>query len=525
MLCAGALLPGAVAEAAVVGRAPGARASQAAPLGVAATLAATRVSLRLDAWSVDALGRLYARGTLVPGVKGRKVLLQVQVGTRWSTGAVVKSGARGALVAPLPTLREGSFGVRWFVPATATQAAALSKRLVYRVRPAPRPPTPARVGTVVPATLFGNHALDPSTPVGAATWRLAEGQWRAVQPLSATNWQWEALDKRMAQAKVAGVTVTETLGSTPTWTGAAAPDPLPATGPEYDGTGAAAPPTTSRYLAYVNALLARNKALYGNRITAFEVWNEGDLRTFWRGTPAALADLTKVTYAAIKKAMPSATVIAAGTGTRWISGGYDPFYPSYLRELAKRGWPVDAVSAHSYPWTAQGVDHRARLVGMVQESLRAAAAPARIALWDTEVNYGMAGAGVARIGFAGSAARTMLARTYLDSIRFGVARVYWFGWFGSAIVGIPMTAGSESAVAFVQTRSWVGGALYRGCAVASGVTTCTFTRGTAVGRVVWSGAATTIARPLGVRIVRHLDATSAAAPARIAVGPEPVFLG
>ena len=68
-------------------------------------------------------------------------------------------------------------------------------------------------------------------------------------------------------------------------------------------------------------------------------------------------------------------------------------------------------------------------------------------------------------------AAAYVAQTYLDNIRLGVARAYWYSWNGNpALVGIPMQPGSAAATAYNTVFTWLKGAFYS-CTTAT-VNTC-----------------------------------------------------
>ena len=99
-------------------------------------------------------------------------------------------------------------------------------------------------------------------------------------------------------------------------------------------------------------------------------------------------------------------------------------------------------------------------------------------LWDTELNYGdrRARMPIKRV-ITGAAAARYVARTYLDSMRFGVSRVFWFGW-DMHILGTDMKSTNSGRItaggrAFIELQDWLVGKRWLGCSTnGGGVTVC-----------------------------------------------------
>lgn len=315
--------------------------------------------------------------------------------------------------------------------------------------------------------------------------------WARLQP-EPGHFDWSRLDRLVAGAEARGAEVTLVLGSTPAW---AAADPT-AEGAPWLTVGASSPPRSTReWAAYVGAVGQR----YRGRISSYEVWNEAALRLFWKGTPDQLAALTKVATDRMRAVDPSARVVSTSllprqrAWTRWAR--------SYLAGLRSRGWPVDAFALHSYqPNHLATPDGRVRTVRSVQQLLADVGAPRR-PLWDTEANFTSPAFAVRKV--TGERSADWLARAYLDSVRLGVARTYWYGGNSSTtLLAINTPSGSPSAAALTTTRGWLVGATMTGCTTSPrGVTACTLVRGSARRpiRSVLAWAATDRAAPLPVR--------------------------
>jgi hypothetical protein len=110
-------------------------------------------------------------------------------------------------------------------------------------------------------------------------------------------------------------------------------------------------------------------------------------------------------------------------------------------------------------------------------------------LWDTELNYGLAGPGdLPRQEITGAKAAGWVVRTYIDDLRYGVARSYWYIWTQQPydLLGIQAYPGSDAEQGFFALENWVFGADFGGCTEDAGAVVCTFTRDGVPSTVVWS---------------------------------------
>jgi hypothetical protein len=393
----------------------------------------------------------------------------------------------------------------------------------FRVANPYRPTAPddadiPEAGVIVDGTLFGNHPI-AGTPDYAGTVRLwdTSTSWNQIEKQQGV-YSWGALDRAVSNAEAAGQQVLLVLGGTPAW---AAVDKAP--GAEFAGEGSSMPmKDPALFENYVRAVVGR----YGGRIAAYQIWNEVNISQFWRGTPQLMADLTARAYAIIKGMQPGATVVAASTGSRWVKG-FTEFYPDYLAALKTLNWPFDAYSVHLYPTSTGTPRDRAYLLGMMKTALRIAGAPAK-PIWETEINYGITDPG------SGQAAHTIpdadipgyVSRTYLDSLRFGIARSYWYAWTPEyRLLGIQMWNGYLSSRAVGATRNWLLGARFSGCTTTGVVVQCNFDRGGVPFYVAYTddGSAATLPQPKGTTTVTALmDGSTTPAAAQIPVSGTPV---
>ena len=314
----------------------------------------------------------------------------------------------------------------------------------------------AQADTFVDGRDFGLHVpkiangVVPSVTYGAVRLWDAGVSWGQVEQRRGQYW-WVGLDRAVQAANAQNAQILYVLGSTPTW---AASHKSQGT---YPNRGAASNP---RYLSdwrrWVTAVVTR----YNASIDAYQIWNEANLTSFWQGTPRQMARLTLEAKRIIRRLDPTAEVVAASSTVR-LTSAFNRFFPSYLKELRRVGWPVDVFAIHTYGPSTATPALRATYVARVRTALRDAHAPIR-PLWDTEVNYGIKGPGsrYPDKDIGGNKAATYVAQTYLDSVRLGVARTFWYAWSGkSDLLGITMNTGFPGATAFQTTHDWLGGAL------------------------------------------------------------------
>jgi polysaccharide biosynthesis protein PslG len=380
---------------------------------------------------------------------------------------------------------------------------------------------PAMAAEPVPATDFGLHipdistGTDPTTSYGSIRLWDAGVAWGQVNQAKGKFW-WNGLDAAIGNANKQGAQILYVLGSTPTWS---------ATNKKqgsYPNKGAASMPKMADWKAWVSAVVQR----YGASIESYQIWNEANLSTFWQGTPKQMAQLTKEAYKIIKAGDPTAKVVAASSTVR-LTSAYNKFFPAYLKELKKAGWPVDVYSVHTYPAGPGTPATRAQLISTVQASLKKAGAPAK-PLWDTEVNYGIAGPGGGNphVSIDGLQAANWVADTYLDNQRLGVDRSYWYFWApADPLLGIQMVDGTAGATGFQTVQNWLKDS-YASCATGS-VNVCNLT-GRFPAVVAWasSGSAAYTVPDFATTMCDALNSCTPVAPgSAITIGDGPKWFG
>ncbi|MBK9738984.1 MAG: hypothetical protein IPO93_05645 [Actinobacteria bacterium] len=361
------------------------------------------------------------------------------------------------------------------------------------------------------------QGVAPSVPDGAIRLWDSGVAWGQVQQKSSTYW-WNGLDAAIGAANAQNLKIMYVLGSTPKW---AASNTKQGT---YPNKGAASMPSSKAWKNWVTAVVQR----YGDSIESYQIWNEANLTTFWQGTPKQMAQLTKDAYTIIRKYDPTAKVVAASSTVR-LQSAYKKFFPAYMKELKKLNWPIDVVSVHLYPASKGTPADRADYITQVKSDMKKAKVPASKPLWDTEINYGIAGPGSGNPdkNINGSTAAAWVAQTYLDDIRLGVDRAYWYYWYPQAnLVGIQMFDGTPGAAGYTTVSGWLKGNYYS--CITGKVNTCQLGDNTNPKVIAWASKGSgTFVVPAGATWT--CDATNLCQPAvpgsTVTIGNMPQWFG
>lgn len=411
-------------------------------------------------------------------------------------------------------MRRAPHLTRRFTAAIAlTATAALGVAMVAPAAQA-APADPAGFGLHVLADPAKNPV--PATPYGAVRiWDIGV-TWGKVQMTSKKYW-WTGLDQAINNARAQGVKPLYVLGSTPKWVAGSCKKG------SYPNKGAACVPNMGDWKAWVTAVAKR----YKGKGVAYQIWNEANLSTMWSGSPQQLADLTKAAKQIIRKYDSTATVVSASTTVR-LTASYDKFFPAYLKALKQDGWPVDVYAVHLYPDGTGTPATRADYIATVQADLAKAGAPAR-PLWDTEVNYGFAGPGsVPGVNIDGDTAAAYVSQTYLDDLRLGVARAYWYSYTLTPYSrgGVQLMAGTAGTTGYATTYGWVAGGDVN-CTTGA-VNTCTVSKNGTTATIAWASTGSgSFTVPAGAtKQVTASNVTSAVAGGQVVtIGSMPTWFG
>ena len=170
------------------------------------------------------------------------------------------------------------------------------------------------------------EVLDKMAAAGVKWVRVDIG-WTSLQedgPLEWTKYHFDRLEKVVDQARARGIQVLGTLWLTPAWANGDA--------------GSKKPPTNPADYAVAARYLANH---FKGRIAAWQIWNEPNHSSFYKGTIGEYVALLKAAYPAFKLGDPSAEVVLGG-----------PSYndTSWLRKLYEAGaqGSFDVMSTHPY---------------------------------------------------------------------------------------------------------------------------------------------------------------------------------
>lgn len=370
--------------------------------------------------------------------------------------------------------------------------ASLGFALVAALLVSPAQPSSAQTGPGQAFTQMGMHipqAKDgvwPDVPIGSIRLWDTGVSWREINTAPGV-YDWSTLDRVVDLANSKGAAVLYVFGNTPEW--AAEPKCLAAQGGAIKGAGANCPPADFSTFATFAGEIAKK---YGTRIESYELWNEGNIGTFWRGEVKELFDMTTEGAKAIKRANPQALIASVSVTTRLDTASYK-FLPEYAGYLKSANWPIDAFAIHSYPagsftpcsWSSSGFfatcenslaesgaqggwqsamvhlwERERHLINFSRDLYVKLGMPESKQIWDTELNYGLAGpGGTAAQQFSESEQVTLINYSYLQSSKQRIARTYWFAWGpkdleGVVQFGVTTDFGTNTAQAFKQYWNW-----------------------------------------------------------------------
>lgn len=424
------------------------------------------------------------------------------------------------------TVRTGS------VPAAAADTARTStSRTTTRTMKAVSPPAPpaavpAPVYSIAP-TFFGVHDASPTgvngwpqTTIGSIRLWDAGVTWREIEKTPG-KFDFTRLDAIIRQANLKRAQTLIVLGQTPRFYASKVRSS------DVYGPGAASMPANlNAWKRYVAAVASR-PGVKGNGSVQFQVWNEANVAEFWSGTPAQMALLTSVTRSALggSRFLVAPALVTRNSAQRtWM----DLFYASKVNKRPVADY-VNAVSLHLYPLPNGRPEDSISILALDKKIL----AKYRVTkpIWNTEVNYGLAGRPAAPLTASLQAGN--VARTYLLNAAAGIARTYWYAWGPIALANTRTTTGNGYSLtmagkAYGVTRSWLVDSTIRGCVTsAQGTYTCTITYRGGVRRVFWNPTRSVSVAVAGATSHQLVDGTlSTYRPRtiRLTVGPAPVMV-
>ena len=245
-------------------------------------------------------------------------------------------------------------------------------------------------------------------------------------------------------------------------------------------------PTKRSWTKYVRAVTRR----YHGRGIDYQVWNEGNVEGFWRGSAKKLAKLTRWTARVVHRHDRSAKIVAPAMATR-LTGQRKWLRKFYAQRVGHKDVAayVDAVSLNLYPSAQGGPEDSMRLLAAVRTMLRAAGV--RKPVWNTEINYGLRGSGNAK-GIPRAREASLVARTYVLNAANKVRRVYWYAWDLQHLANTQLTFADGTSLtragyAFRVVRKWLLKAHAPDCSHdRRGTWTCQVRYAHGVRRIYWN---------------------------------------
>lgn len=281
---------------------------------------------------------------------------------------------------------------RWRVRKRArrcTTKASVQKTSARSPVQAPTPPrAPAPAGSAAPAKPHFGFSETPdgrlplarhaelATAAGADSQRLTLG-WNWAEPIK-DDYRLGGFDQLYNTAVSHGIRPVITILFSPSWTWGPEVD-CPPMGP--DCTYPPDPRFDSEWREFV-ALVARRYP----QALAFEIWNEPNLKVFWKPRPDVqrYSQLLSQAYSTIKSVSPSATVISGGFADPSDTTTGDISLGDFTRGVYERGGKdyMDGIGFHPYGaiLTTEIVERAFRRVREVRDSFGDQAKP----LWATE---------------------------------------------------------------------------------------------------------------------------------------------
>lgn len=276
----------------------------------------------------------------------------------------------------------------------------------------------------------------PTAQFGTLRLWDSDTSWTWLEPQKGV-WNWEPLDMWVAEAERHGVRdILLTLGQSPTWA-SSNPDAT-----SYVGAGAPAPPANNQdWQDYITAVATR----YRGRIRYYEIWNEPNDPTYYTGTVAELATLTKEASQILKAIDPGNTVVSPA-----------PYVAGYLDQLLTAGIGpyVDMLAFHIYTYATLPETAGTSLAGV--RLVMAKHGVGTTPLWDTE---GASGDNTT----SDTVSANYVVRRYLVDLAYGSVRFDYYAWgraskFCPAMESTDPRTLTTTAKAYRYLYGWLQGA-------------------------------------------------------------------
>lgn len=171
------------------------------------------------------------------------------------------------------------------------------------------------------------------------SWVKQEIRWKDYESSKGVI-DFDSLDSLIDALTSTGTDILLTVTTAPSWSH------------NYVGNGEAPPTNYQDYADFVGALATR----YGDRVAAYEIWRQPNLRQYWNSKPlggAEYVNLLTSAYTAIKTADSNAIVVTAGLAPTGLNDGANAIDDRvFLTQMYQAGVAdvSDAIGAHPYGW-------------------------------------------------------------------------------------------------------------------------------------------------------------------------------
>lgn len=212
--------------------------------------------------------------------------------------------------------------------------------------------------------------LDASVEAGGR-WLRMPMNWLVAEP-SRGVFDWTLLDRVVDEARSRGLRVLGVLGGTPAWASSS-------------GSAAAPPDDPADFGAFATAAARHFKG----RVRAWEVWNEPNHSSFFRGSAEQYAGLLAQAHDGVTAVLPKATIVLGGLAR--FAAGRATRPADFLADVyaAGGGADFDVLGLHPYVQAALSQADEATVWDQVAEAraVMRRAGDRRRRVWFTEVGW------------------------------------------------------------------------------------------------------------------------------------------
>lgn len=332
----------------------------------------------------------------------------------------------------------------------------------------------------------------PTLQIGSMRLWDTVTRWGDVAP-SAGKWEFTRMDTFVDTGVNNGAEVLYTLGSTPRWASARPNEKCP-----YGFGCGAESIRIAHWEEYVRLVAQR----YGNRIHAYELWNEPYFSDFARdvgrpgfftGSVKSMVEMAKTARKVLDETSPGTKLCTPG----FVNG------PDRLEKFLADGGAqyVQAVCYHFY---AEGTDHFAKQVIEIRAIMKRQGVE-QLPLWNTETGVDTLLPTDPRSGIAARTREEAIARLnqlLILGAAAGMERFYYYAWDNSRS-GMVAADGQKlfGYNAMQKTQEWLLASKFSGCSSKGPLVTCLAKKGQEQSLFVWATKPTesAIVLPAGTR--------------------------